>query len=119
MKNKVEGYIPEGMKLLVIITNGNKGIKLIDVLSNYGVYYCNLVRGKGTANKEVLDFLGIGETEKDLIFAVVDSARIPEVLNFLNNDKEFVGGRKGIAFTVTLDSIASIKAIREICRKES
>ena len=116
---QIEGYIPEGIKMMVIITGGNKGIKLIHMLKNYGVYYCNLVRGKGTANKEVLDFLGIGETEKDLIFALLDEARIQEVIEFLNRDKEFVGGRKGIAFTVSLDSIASMKAIKEICRKES
>ena len=115
---QVEGYIPNGIKMIVIITEGNKGIKLIHMLQNYGVYYCNMVRGKGTANKEVLDFLGIGETEKDLIFALFDEARIQEVLDFLNNDKEFVGGRKGIAFTISLDSIASMKAIKEICRKE-
>ena len=112
-------YIPNGIKLMVIITRGGKGMKLISLLKNYGVYYCNDGRGRGTANKEVLDFLGIGDTEKDLIFALLDEDRIKEVFEFFKNDTEFVGGRKGVAFTVSLDSITSMKAIAEICRKET
>ena len=111
-----EGYIPEGIKLLVIVTGNNKRNKLINLLNNNGVYYCNFVRGKGTANKEVLDFLGIGETEKDLVFALVDESRVLSLFKELESDTEFVGGRKGIAFTMSLDSIASMKAIKEICR---
>lgn len=115
---KKNEYIPKGIKLMVIITNGGKGSKLVSLLSKYGVYYCNSVRGRGTANKEVLDFLGIGDTEKDLIFALLDEARVEEVFEFFKKDTEFVGGRKGIAFTMSLDSITSMKAIKEICRKE-
>lgn len=116
MKTKHSQYIPSGIKLLVIITSSTKSNKLIDLLSQNGVYYCNCVRGRGTANKEVLDFLGIGETEKNLLFCLLDEKKVPEVLNFLKSNTEFVGGRKGIAFTMALDSIASMKAIREIVR---
>ena len=110
-------YIPQGIKLLVIITSSLRSNKLIDTLSNKGVHYCNRVRGKGTANKEVLDFLGIGETEKELIFCLVDEKKVLEVMKFLKEESEYVGGRKGIAFTMSLDSIASRKAIREIVRE--
>ncbi len=116
MKNKHSDYIPEGIKLLIIVTSINSSHKLIQSLNKRGVYYCNYVRGKGTANKEVLDFLGIGETEKDLIFALVDEKIIPDVFKFLSSKQDYVGRSKGIAFTISLDSIASMKAIREICR---
>lgn len=111
-----EGYIPEGIKLLIIVTGSNKRNKLISLLNKNDVYYCNFVRGRGTANKEVLEFLGIGDTEKDLLFALVDQTNISKLFKSLENDGEFVGGRKGIAFTMSLDSIASMKAIKEICR---
>lgn len=114
---KQNEYVPQGIKVLVIITQSMKSNKLISILNEYGVYYCNLIRGKGTANKEVLDFLGIGETEKDILFCLLDENKVGSVLDFLRNDKEFVGGRKGIAFTMALDSIASKKAIREIVRE--
>lgn len=117
MKNKHEAYMPKGIKVLVIITMSMKSNKLISILNQYGVYYCNCIRGKGTANREVLDFLGIGETEKDILFCLLDENKVEAVLNFLKEDKEFVGGRKGIAFTMSLDSIASRKAIREIVRE--
>lgn len=113
---KTSDYIPEGIKLLVIITSSIHSQKLFEKLASYGVYYCNSVRGKGTANKEVLDFLGIGETEKELVFCLLDEKIVPQVMEFLKNDTEFVGKRKGVAFTMSLDSIASRKAIREIVR---
>ncbi len=114
MAKKNEPYIPEGIKMLIIITGENLSFKLIPLLNQYGVRYCNTVKGKGTANQEVLDFLGIGETEKDLIFCLADEKVIPDVLTFLKENGEFVGGRKGIAFTISLDSVASLKAIKEI-----
>ena len=49
----------------------------------------------------------------------LDEDRIKEVFEFFKNDTEFVGGRKGVAFTASLDSITSMKAIAEICRKET
>ncbi len=115
-QKKVE-YMPNGIKVLMIITNSMKSNKLISILNEHGVYYCNCIRGKGTANKEVLDFLGIGEIDKDILFCLLDESRVNEVMNFLKEDREFVGGRKGIAFTMSLDSIASRKAIHEIVRK--
>lgn len=114
MARKQEQYIPYGIKLLIIITGRNKSRKLIPLLNQHGVRYCNTVRGKGTANKEVLDFLGIGETEKDLIFCLADEAVIDDVLTFLKENVEFVGNRQGVAFTISLESIASMKAIKEI-----
>lgn len=114
MARKQEQYIPYGIKLLIIITGRNKSRKLIPLLNQHGVRYCNTVRGKGTANKEVLDFLGIGETEKDLIFCLADEAVVDDVLTFLKENVEFVGNRQGVAFTISLESIASMKAIKEI-----
>ncbi len=115
MKAK-QNEIVEGIKLLIIITSTQKSNKLINKLNELGVFYCNLVKGKGTANKEVLDFLGIGETEKDIMFCLLDQKLVENVMKFLKEEKEFVGGRKGIAFTIALDSIASRKAIKEIVR---
>lgn len=117
MAKKQDNSIPSGIKMIVIITGENRSRKLIPLLNTFGVRYCNTVRGKGTANKEVLDFLGIGETEKDLIFCLADTAVVPDVLEFLKESGEFVGGRHGVAFTISLDSIASRKAINEIVGK--
>lgn len=115
---KKTAYVPKGIKLLVIITSSKNTDKLIANLATLNVYVCNRVRGKGTANQEVLDFLGIGESDKELIFCLLDEALIKGVMTFLKEDVEYVGGRRGIAFTMSLDSIASKKAIQEIVRKE-
>ena len=65
---------------------------------------CNAV---GTASNEILDYFGLGETEKNMLFSIISGDRVKSVLRGLTNELYLDIPGNGIAFTVPLGSVGS------------
>ncbi len=59
----------------------------------------------GTADAKTMRYLGLTDTEKAVIFSVVQENRLPDALNALDEKFKTVKGGKGIAFTIPLTSV--------------
>jgi hypothetical protein len=60
---------------------------------------------QGTATSEILEYLSLAETEKNVLLSVVDDDDVPRIFERMRNELEFLKSGMGVAFTVSLDSI--------------
>lgn len=96
------------LKLLVTIVDRSKALFYIDLLEQYEVNMQTVVLGKGTANSDMLNYLGLAESEKAILFSFVREDKTKEILEVLHEKFEKVKNGKGIAYTIPLKSIIGV-----------
>lgn len=55
--------------------------------------------GRGTANSDILDYLGLGETEKDVLLTLLPEHAVPPLLAAAGKELELQRPARGILFT--------------------
>ena len=98
-------------KLFVHITivPSTQGPSINKLFKTLGVACQFTQRGRGTATKNVRDILGIEDNHKELIFSIVPEDLIERMNKELEAFFAVSPNNKGIAFTIPLESIISIR----------
>ena len=98
------------LKLLVTIINCSRAILYLDTIEQFDVNFQMVIYGKGTATSSMLDMLGLGQTETDkaVIFSVINEAKTKDVLETLKEKFEKVKNGNGIAYTIPLNSVIGV-----------
>ena len=100
--------MPESMSIVFTIVERGKGAAAIKLFTRNQVYLHTQFPGKGTATSEIMDILGLGSTEKDVIISYATSAAAALLLNKLNNDLRGAVTSGGIAFSVPLTGLSNL-----------
>ena len=100
------------LKMLITVVNRQKADFYTDVLSQYDVNLTLSTRAIGTAKTEVLNLLGIDESEKTVLISFIKEEMTGEILSVLEEKFATIKNGKGIAFTIPLSSIISTNAYR-------
>ena len=98
--------------LLVTIVDRTKSLFYTYLLEQYEVNMQMICMGQGTADNEMLNFVGLASTDKAVIFSVVRDDKIKEILNALNERFQKVKNGSGIAFTIPVKSIIGVSIYR-------
>ena len=98
------------LKILITIIDRSKTLFYLDLLEQFEVNVQHVLYGKGTANSQILDMLGIVESDKSVIISFIREDKIKDVLETLNDKFNTVKNGKGIAYTIPLDSIIGVSA---------
>ncbi len=93
------------LKLLVTIVNRNKSEYYMDLIQSFDVNLQFLTLARGTANEEMLGILGLTETDKVVIFSVIQESKVPDALHALEEKFNTIKNGKGIAYTIPLSSV--------------
>ena len=96
------------LKMLITIVDRSKTLFYQDLLEQFEVNVQMVFYGRGTANMQMLDLLGIAESDKSVLISFVREDKVKESLEMLGEKFERVKNGKGIAFTVPLDSIIGV-----------
>ncbi len=96
------------LKLLITIVDRSKTLFYVDLLEQYEINMQMIVYGKGTANFEMLHYLGLAETDKAVILSCIKEDKEKEIMSILSEKFVKVKNGKGIAFTVPLQSIIGV-----------
>lgn len=99
------------LKLLITIVNRGKGKDVVDVCRTFCMNYHISLLGTGTATSEILDYLGLGETEKDIILSAVRTEELDGLLDALTQRLKLNKPGNGIAFTVPIKSVGGPKTL--------
>ena len=99
---------PQKLKLLFLIVNRSKAEFYMDFLQSFAVNLQFSSAASGTANTEMLSYLGLTDNEKTVIFAVVRADRSSEALQQLEEKFRTIKNGKGIAYTVPMTSIIGV-----------
>ena len=96
------------IKLMVTIVDRGKGEKVAEICRGHHLYYHILCFGMGTANSEMLDYLGLGKTDKDFIITMGPQERLPIAAGDISQLMQLHKPGRGIVFTIPLSGISSL-----------
>ena len=96
------------LKILVTIVDRSKTMFYEDLLEQFEVNVQMVLYGKGTANSQMVQLLGLVESDKSIIVSFVREDKVKEVLDTLSDKFKKVKNGKGIAYTIPLDSIIGV-----------
>ena len=98
------------MSLFITIVNHGQSEAILKLCQQVGCSLQMVQMGQGTAQKQILDILGVTDNKKDIILTLIKKENIPElkveIEAFFSVNKK----NKGIGFSIPLTSVAGIKA---------
>lgn len=97
----------ERIKALISVTKRGNGNKMVDFYKKNNLHYDFICLGAGTANSEILDYLGLETNEKDIVITMIPSAKIPEIIKGVTEEFKLDFPGKGLVFTVPLTAVSS------------
>ena len=96
------------LKLLITVVDRSKALFYLDLLEGFEVNVQMVLYGRGTANSQMLDLLGLAETDKAVIISYIREDKVKEAMETLEDKFQKVKNGKGIAYTIALDSIIGV-----------
>ena len=107
MDNAINESAIKKLKLLYTVVDRPKGEFFLDVLSQFDINCQMVVSGKGTAQSELIDLLGLN-IHKAVILSIVREDLVDTVMGCLEDKFATVKNGKGIAFAVPLSSVIGV-----------
>jgi nitrogen regulatory protein PII len=107
------------LQLLVFIIDWNKIKVISSVFEEENVRFHFISKGRGTANSEILDLLGIGSSEKAAILSLEQAIMVPSLIRKVRKKLGSQAAGAGIAFTIPLSGINNpiLKVFKESIMK--
>lgn len=103
------------IKCLVIIINRDKGERVAELCRQYQLYFTYGILALGTASSDLLDYLGIGETDKELLFCCLPAQLEHEVMHKIADETHIRKMGHGVMFTIPLSGISSLFQRKILC----
>ncbi len=118
MDNKVantNNTAPIKLELLITIVEKNKAEFYADLIESYEVNLQFITGAHGTAKADILDYLGIKDTDKAVIFSVVREDKLDDLTYMLEKKFRTVKGGKGVAVSVPFTGMIGTSAYAFLC----
>jgi len=96
---------PNRLILIVTIVQNGKGTFFSDYLQTFDANLQICVVGTGTARADLVEFLGLKDNKRSVIFSVVREDKLDAILSALEDHFESVNRGTGIAFAIPLSSM--------------
>ena len=100
----------EAMKLLISIVERGKGAAMQKLYRSRQVLLHLQCPGMGTATSEIMDILGLGSSEKDMVFSFTTAWGADRLLYDLDNDLRGTVNTSGLVFTVPISGLSNMVA---------
>lgn len=99
-----------GLRLIVLIADVPTAKKAEALLQKAGMRMRYRIRAEGTVSNELLDYLGLGNRDRRVIFVVAPKQLAPILLNRLNMELQMENPGNGVAFTVRVSGVSNVVA---------
>ena len=96
---------PDRLMLLVTVVQKGKGTFFTDLLQTYEANLHMSFVGTGTARPDLIEFLGLKDNKRTVIFSIVKEEKLDVILDALESRFYTVNGKTGIAFAIPLSSV--------------
>ena len=107
MANTINESAIKKLELLITVVDRPKGEFYLDVLSQFEVNCQMVIAGKGTAQSDLVELLGLN-INKAVIFSVVREDMVDPIMKCLEEKFETIRNGKGISFAVPLSSVIGV-----------
>lgn len=93
------------LMLMITIVNRKKADYYMDLIQSFDVNMQCVAVGEGTADRKMLDYLGLTDNAKSVIFSVIRKDMQKKALETLEDKFMAIKDGKGIAYTIPLSSV--------------
>ena len=93
------------LELLVTIVNRSKGEYYADLLHAFDVNMQFIALGHGTASEKMLARFGLTDSDKTIIFSVIQGNQVKDALSVLEHRFKSIKNGNGIAYTIPFSSV--------------
>ena len=91
--------------IIVTVVARSKTEYYLDLIQSFEVNMQMVALARGTANEKMLGLLGLTDSDKSVIFGVIQENKIPDALHTLEQKFATIKDGKGVAFTIPLTSV--------------
>lgn len=110
---------PHKLKLLFTVVNRQKAEFYMDLLQSFDINMQLAMTAQGTANTEMLNYLGIIDSEKVVIISVIRDDKVKPALKMLEEKFDTIKNGKGIAYTVPMTSTVGVAIYQFLCNNRT
>lgn len=101
---------PEQLSFIMSIVEQGSGGKLVKLYQKNQVFTHIRFEGLGTATSEILDILGLGGSEKDIILSMTTRSAAAALLERLDDELRGAAPSRGIAFSIPMTAVSGFLA---------
>ena len=111
MSNTVNESAIKKLKLLFTVVDRPKAEFYLDYISQFEVNFQMVTGGKGTANSELIDMLGLN-IQKAVIISTVREDMVDPIMKCMEEKFATIRNGKGICFAVPMSSVIGVNVYR-------
>ena len=100
-----QNIAPDRLMLLVTVVQKGKGTFFSDYLQTFEANLQVCVVGTGTAQTDLVEFLGLKDNKRSIIFSIVREDRLNAIMEALEERFQTINRKTGIYFAVPLSSV--------------
>lgn len=104
-KQSSQNFAPDRLMLLVTVVQKGKGTFFSDYLQTFDANLQVCVVGAGTAQNDLVEFLGLKDNKRSVIFSIVREELLDKNMEALEERFHTINRNTGIAFAVPLSSV--------------
>ena len=110
---------PQKLKLLFTVVNRQKAEFYMDLLQSFEVNMQLAMLAHGTAKSEMLDYLGLVDSEKVVIISAIRADKVEDAMKTLEEKFATIKNGKGIAYTVPMTSTIGVAIYQFLCNNRT
>jgi len=95
-----------------IIVNYGLGSKVVKSAKRHGFSGGTITLAKGTVNSRILNFIGLADVRRELVYLVAEKSVAYRALEEMNKEFEFDKPNRGIVFTTSINGILGSKNVK-------
>lgn len=107
MANTINESAIKKLKLIITVVDRGKADFYLDILSQFEVNFQMVTGGKGTAQSEIIEMLGLN-IHKAVILSVAREDMVDPIIKCLEEKFETIRNGKGIAIAVPLSGVIGV-----------
>ena len=111
MANVINEAAIKKLKLIITVVDRAKAEFYLDVFSQFEVNFQMATGGKGTAQSDIVDVMGLN-IHKAVIMSVVREDMVDPIMKCLEEKFETIRNGKGIAIAVPMTSVIGVNMYR-------
>lgn len=100
------------LELMVTIVGRSKAEYYADLIQSFDVNMQVITLARGTADAKMLAYFGLSDSEKAVIFSIIQEKKIPDAFAALEEKFSSIKNGKGIAYTLPLTSVVGTLIFR-------
>lgn len=112
MKEEKNTTLNKKLEILITIVNRNKVEFFMDLIQSFDVNMQMLMMAEGTADQNMLNLLGLTQSEKAVILSVIQKDKEKDALYAIEDRFNSIKGAKGIAYTIPMSSIIGVSVFQ-------